>query len=88
MHDWQRQFIDFLVESGAFRLGTFTLKSGRTSPTFVNTGLIDDGYGLLRQVRRVWDADVPSRTLAGRAAGTVPPLEDPPAYLLPDPDER
>ena len=48
LHDWQRQFIDFLVESGAFRLGTFTLKSGRVSPTFVNTGLVDDGFGLLR----------------------------------------
>jgi orotate phosphoribosyltransferase len=48
VHDWQKAFVDFLVESGAFRLGTFTLKSGRTSPTFVNTGLIDDGYGLLR----------------------------------------
>ena len=48
MHDWQREFADFLVECGAFRLGTFTLKSGRTSPTFVNTGLIDDGFGLLR----------------------------------------
>jgi len=48
VHDWQRQFIDFLVESGAFRLGTFTLKSGRISPTFVNTGLVDDGLGLLR----------------------------------------
>ena len=48
MHDWQKQFVDFLLESGAFRLGTFTLKSGRVSPTFVNTGLIDDGHGLLR----------------------------------------
>jgi orotate phosphoribosyltransferase len=48
LHDWQRQFIDFLVDSGAFRLGTFTLKSGRVSPTFVNTGLVDDGLGLLR----------------------------------------
>ena len=48
MHDWQRTFIDFLVEAGAFRLGTFTLKSGRESPTFVNTGLVDDGLGLLR----------------------------------------
>lgn len=48
MHDWQRTFVDFLVEAGAFRLGTFTLKSGRVSPTFVNTGLVDDGLGLLR----------------------------------------
>jgi orotate phosphoribosyltransferase len=48
VQDYQRRFVDFLVESGAFRLGTFTLKSGRTSPTFVNTGLVDDGVGLLR----------------------------------------
>lgn len=48
MHEWQRAFADFLFESGAFRVGTFTLKSGRVSPTFVNTGLIGDGVGLLR----------------------------------------
>ncbi len=46
MEQWQRRFVDFLVESGAFRLGSFTLKSGRQSPTFVNTGLVEDGYGL------------------------------------------
>ena len=48
MQDYQRRFVDFLVERGAFRLGQFTLKSGRVSPTFVNTGLVDDGMGLLR----------------------------------------
>jgi orotate phosphoribosyltransferase len=48
MQDYQRRFIDFLTESGAFKLGSFTLKSGRVSPTFVNTGLIKDGKGLLR----------------------------------------
>jgi orotate phosphoribosyltransferase len=48
MRDYQRRFVDFLVERGAFRLGTFTLKSGRVSPTFVNTGLVEDGLGLGR----------------------------------------
>jgi orotate phosphoribosyltransferase len=48
VQEYQRRFVDFLVECGAFRLGTFTLKSGRVSPTFVNTGLVDDGVGLLR----------------------------------------
>ncbi len=48
MQDYQRRFVDFLLECGAFRLGQFTLKSGRLSPTFVNTGLVDDGVGLLR----------------------------------------
>ncbi len=47
MQDYQRRFVDFLVQCGAFRLGEFTLKSGRVSPTFVNTGLVDDGVGLL-----------------------------------------
>ncbi len=46
MQDYQRRFADFLLARGAFRLGTFTLKSGRVSPTFVNTGLVDDGEGL------------------------------------------
>lgn len=46
MQDYQRKFVDFLVESGAFKLGTFTLKSGRVSPTFVNTGLVEDGRTL------------------------------------------
>jgi orotate phosphoribosyltransferase len=48
MQDYQRQFVDFLWECGAFRIGTFTLKSGRVSPTFVNVGLVEDGQGLLR----------------------------------------
>jgi orotate phosphoribosyltransferase len=48
MQDYQRQFADFLWECGAFRIGTFTLKSGRVSPTFVNVGLVEDGQGLLR----------------------------------------
>ena len=46
MQDYQRKFTDFLVESGAFKLGQFTLKSGRVSPTFVNTGLVEDGRTL------------------------------------------
>src|SRR5258706_3746181 len=48
MQDYQRQFTDFLWECGACRIGTFTLKSGRVSPTFVNVGLVEDGQGLLR----------------------------------------
>ncbi len=48
MQDYQRAFVDFLWECGAFRIGTFTLKSGRVSPTFVNLGLVEDGQGLLR----------------------------------------
>ena len=48
MRPYQEQFVDFLWECGAFRIGAFTLKSGRVSPTFVNLGLVEDGRGLLR----------------------------------------
>ncbi len=48
MHDYQRAFVDFLLEAEALRFGTFTLKSGRTSPVFLNTGLLDTGMRLRR----------------------------------------
>jgi orotate phosphoribosyltransferase len=44
--EYKQRFIDFLMECGAFRLGEFRLKSGRLSPTFVNTGLVRDGRGI------------------------------------------
>lgn len=39
----QRDFIEFLVASGALTFGDFTTKSGRKTPYFVNTGRFDDG---------------------------------------------
>ncbi len=43
MEKYKKEFIDFLLEKKAFRIGEFTLKSGRKSPYFVNTGMFDDG---------------------------------------------
>ena len=48
MHDYQREFIAFAVARGALRFGEFTLKSGRRSPYFFNTGAFDSGAALSR----------------------------------------
>ena len=48
MKDFQRQFIDFAVDIGAIRFGEFTLKSGRLSPYFFNSGLFNTGSSLAR----------------------------------------
>ena len=44
----QHEFIDFAIEAGALLFGTFTLKSGRTSPYFFNSGLFNSGSSLSR----------------------------------------
>lgn len=48
MQDYQREFIEFLVRSGALKFGAFTLKSGRTSPYFFNSGEFSRGEQIER----------------------------------------
>lgn len=43
LQDFQRNFIDFVIATNALRFGEFTLKSGRQSPYFFNSGLFNSG---------------------------------------------
>lgn len=48
MHDYQREFIEFAIKQGVLCFGEYTLKSGRSSPYFFNSGLFNDGVSLQR----------------------------------------
>jgi orotate phosphoribosyltransferase len=48
MRAYQKEFLDFAIETGVLRFGEFTLKSGRTSPYFFNSGLFNTGRSLAR----------------------------------------
>jgi orotate phosphoribosyltransferase len=46
MKPYQQQFIEFALTTGVLRFGSFTLKSGRISPYFFNSGLFNSGASL------------------------------------------
>lgn len=46
MRDYQKAFIDYVLDNEILRFGSFTLKSGRTSPYFFNAGLFNTGEAL------------------------------------------
>ena len=48
MKDYKHDFIEFMVQSDVLKFGDFTLKSGRTSPFFMNAGAYVTGDQLHR----------------------------------------
>jgi orotate phosphoribosyltransferase len=46
MEQYQKEFIQFAIEKQVLCFGEFTLKSGRVSPYFFNSGLFNDGKSL------------------------------------------
>ena len=60
MQAYKQEFIRFALDRGALRFGEFTLKSGRLSPYFFNTGTFDSGAALSDLGRYYADAIVAS----------------------------
>lgn len=48
MEQYKKEFIDFMVECQVLKFGSFTLKSGRQSPFFMNAGAYVTGSQLKR----------------------------------------
>lgn len=46
MKGYQREFIEFALANDVLKFGSFTLKSGRISPYFINAGLFNSGKTL------------------------------------------
>lgn len=46
MEAYKEEFIHFMVDAGVLRFGSFTLKSGRQAPFFINTGNYQTGSQL------------------------------------------
>jgi orotate phosphoribosyltransferase len=46
MQDFRKEFLEFAIRRNVLQFGEFTLKSGRNSPYFFNTGLFNHGRDL------------------------------------------
>jgi orotate phosphoribosyltransferase len=74
--DYQYEFIEFAIEAGVLGFGDFTLKSGRVSPYFFNSGLFNTGRQLARLGRfyaqAIVDSGIQFDVLFGPAYKGIP----------------
>ncbi len=70
------KFIQFAIQQGVLQFGEFTLKSGRVSPYFFNTGLFNDGHALTTlstfYAQAIIDADIEFDMMFGPAYKGIP----------------
>ncbi|SMF93819.1 orotate phosphoribosyltransferase [Methylomagnum ishizawai] len=76
MQAYQEAFIQYAIQCGVLRFGDFTLKSGRRSPYFFNTGLFDSGARLAQLGRfyaeTLLDRGIQADVLYGPAYKGIP----------------
>jgi orotate phosphoribosyltransferase len=76
MQGYQQDLIDFALAREVLRFGRFTLKSGRESPYFFNTGLFHSGEALHRlgaaYARRLMDSGLGFDMVFGPAYKGIP----------------
>jgi len=76
MRPYQNEFIELALETDVLRYGEFTLKSGRRSPYFFNTGLFNTGYAAAKLGRAyaaaVAEAEIECDMLFGPAYKGIP----------------
>ena len=76
MHSYQKQFIELALSKNVLKFGEFTLKSGRKSPYFFNTGLFDSGADLAQLGRcyaeTIVQQQVPFDVIFGPAYKGIP----------------
>jgi orotate phosphoribosyltransferase len=76
MQEFQKNFLNFVIENEILRFGEFTLKSGRVSPYFFNAGLFNTGEKLYFLARcyadAIIDAEIEYDVLFGPAYKGIP----------------
>lgn len=76
MKAYQQNFIEFALNTSVLRFGQFTLKSGRQSPYFFNSGLFNSGASLAQLGRfyaqRIVDSGLSFDVLFGPAYKGIP----------------
>jgi orotate phosphoribosyltransferase len=74
--NYKNRFFDLALNKGNLRFGSFTLKSGRTSPYFFNAGGFDDGASLGElascYASAIMEAGMPFDMLFGPAYKGIP----------------
>jgi orotate phosphoribosyltransferase len=61
MYEYQEKFIKFALEHGALKFGNYTLKSGRISPYFFNTGAFNSGSSMWELAKAYADTIVTNK---------------------------